>query len=77
MSQNIAKSMAYIMNELGSDFPQGSCLYKLTSGMEWTPEHLWTSNRPQKQASEQVDILISKNQVLQMLYLKHHVYTSS
>ena len=26
---------------------------------------------------EQVDILISKNQVLQVLYLKHHVYKIS
>ena len=26
---------------------------------------------------KQVDILISKNQVLQILYLKHHVYKTS
>ena len=26
---------------------------------------------------KQVDILISKNQVLQLLYLKHHVHTAS
>ena len=33
MSQNIAKAMAYIMNESGGDFQQGDCLYKTTSGM--------------------------------------------
>ena len=55
MSQNIDKSMAYIMNMLGGDFKQGGCLYKLTSGMQWTPEHLWMSDRPQKQASEKAD----------------------
>ena len=32
MSQNIDKSMAYIMDESGDDFQQGGCLYKLTSG---------------------------------------------
>ena len=30
-----------------------------------------------KSQVKQVDILISKNQVLQMLYLKHHVYKTS
>ena len=54
MLQNIAKSMAYIMNELGRDFQQGGCLYKLTSGIQWTPEHLWMSDRPQKQTSVKV-----------------------
>ena len=52
MSQNIAKTMAYIMNESGGDFQQGGCLYKPTSGIQWTPEHLWTSDRLQKQALE-------------------------
>ena len=52
MSQNIAKSMAYIMNESGADYQQGNSLYKLTSGIQWTLEHLWTSDRPQKQTSE-------------------------
>ena len=33
MSQNIAKTMAYIMNESGGDFQQGGCLYKPTSGI--------------------------------------------
>ena len=28
-------------------------------------------------AMKQVDILISKNQALQILYLKHHVYKTS
>ena len=27
---DIAKSIAYIINELGGDFQQGSCLYKTT-----------------------------------------------
>ena len=38
------------MNESGIDFQQGGCLYKPTRGIQWTPEHLWTSDRPQKQA---------------------------
>ena len=55
MSQNIDKSMAYNMNKLGGDFKQGGCLYKPISGIQWTPEHLWMSDRPQKQASEKAD----------------------
>ena len=57
MSQNIAKTMAYITNESGGDFQQGGCLYKPTIGIQWTPEHSWTSDRPQKQASEKADQL--------------------
>ena len=52
MSQNIAKARAYIMNELDGDFQQGGCLYKPTSGIQWTPVHSWTSDRLQKQVSE-------------------------
>ena len=33
------KSMAYIMDQLGGDFQQGSCLYKPTSGIQWISEH--------------------------------------
>ena len=33
MLQNIAKSMAYIMNKLGGDFLQGGYLYKVTIGI--------------------------------------------
>ena len=51
LSQNIAKSMVYIINQPYGDFQQGGYLYKPTSGIQWTPEHLWTSDRPQKQAS--------------------------
>ena len=40
------------MNELGGDFQQSGCLYNLISGIQWTPEHLWMSDKPQKQASE-------------------------
>ena len=47
--------MAYIMNESGGDFQQGGCLYKPTRGTQWTPGHSWTSDRPQKQASENAD----------------------
>ena len=46
--------MAYI-NQLCYAFQQGGCLYKPTSGIHWTPEHSWTSNRPQKQASAKAD----------------------
>ena len=52
MSQNINKSMAYSMNKSGGDFQHGGYLYKLTSGIQWTPEHSWTSDRPQKQAQK-------------------------
>ena len=34
-----------------------SCLYKPTSGIQWTPEQSWTSDRPQKQASAKADLL--------------------
>ena len=34
MSQNIAETMAYIMNESGDDFQQGGYLYKPTSGIQ-------------------------------------------
>ena len=43
------------MSKSGGDFQQGGCLYKLTIGIQWTPEHLLTSDRPQKQASEVAD----------------------
>ena len=55
MSQILDKSMDYITNESDGDFQQGGCLYKPTSGTQWTPEHLWTSDRSQKQASEKAD----------------------
>ena len=44
--------MAYIINQLCGDFQQGGCMYKPTSGIQWTPKDSWTSDRPQKQASE-------------------------
>ena len=37
LSQNIAKSMAYTINQSYGDFQQGGCLYKPTSGIQWTP----------------------------------------
>ena len=52
----VAKSMAYIINQLRGDFQQGGCLYKPTSGIQWTSKHLWTSDRPQKQASAKADL---------------------
>ena len=48
--------MAYIINQSCGDFQQGGCLYKPTSGIQWTPEHSWTSDRPQKQASAKADL---------------------
>ena len=56
LSQNISKSMAYIINQSCGDFQVGGCLYKPTSGIQWTPKHLWTSERPQKQASAKADL---------------------
>ena len=56
LSQNIAKSMAYIINQSYGDFQQGGCLYKPTSDIQWTPEHSWMSDRPQKQASAKADL---------------------
>ena len=47
--------MAYIMNESGGDFQQSGCLYRPASGIHRTPEHLWTPDRPQKQALEKAD----------------------
>ena len=43
LSQNID---ANIINQSCGDFQQGGYLYKPTSGIQWTPEHLWTSDRP-------------------------------
>ena len=37
--------MAYMMNQLCSDFQQGGFLYNPTSGIQWTPEHLWMSDK--------------------------------
>ena len=48
--------MAYVINQLYGDFQQGDCLYKPTSGIQWTSEHLWTSDRPQKQALAKADL---------------------
>ena len=48
--------MAYIINQLCGDFQQVGRLYKPTSGIQWTPKHLWTSDRPQKQASAKADL---------------------
>ena len=57
LSQNIAKSMVYIINQPYGDFQQGGCLCKPTSGIQWTPEHgSWTSDSPQKQASAKADL---------------------
>ena len=56
--------MANIISQLCGDFQQGGCLYKATSGIQWTPEHLWTSDRPQKQASAKPDLLIFGSGVL-------------
>ena len=47
--------MSYIMNKSGGDFQQGGYLYKQTSGIQWTPDYSWTSDRPQKPASEKAD----------------------
>ena len=57
MLQNIAKSMTYIINKSGGDFQQDSYLYKANGGIQWTPKHLWTSDRPQKQASDRAERL--------------------
>ena len=56
MSQNIATPMVYLINELVGDLQQGGCLYKPTSYTQWTPEHLWMSDRPQKQTLEKADL---------------------
>ena len=52
----MAKSMAYIINQSYGDFQLGGCLYKPTGGIQWTPKHSWTSDRPQKQASAKADL---------------------
>ena len=56
MSQNIDTPMACITNKSGGDFSKvAACMYKPTSGTQWTPEHSWTSDRPQKQALEKAN----------------------
>ena len=54
-SHKTAKFLAYIINQLSGDFQQGGCLYKPTSGIQWTSKHLWRSDGPQKQASAKAD----------------------
>ena len=63
LSQNIVKSMVYIINQSYGDFQQGGCLYKPTSGIQWTPEHTWTSDRPQKQALAKADLSTFGNDI--------------
>ena len=36
------------MYQSASVFKQGGYLYKPTSGIQWTPKHLWMSDRPKK-----------------------------
>ena len=43
------------MNQLYGDFQQDVCLCKPSSGSQWTPEHWWTFDRPQKQTSAKAD----------------------
>ena len=52
MSQNIDKSMAYIVNESSGDFQPGDCLYKIITDIHWPPKHWWTFDMPQKHTSE-------------------------
>ena len=59
-----AKSMAYIINQSYGDFQQGGCLYGPTGGIQWTPEHSWTSDKPQKQASAKANLSIFGSGVL-------------
>ena len=61
--------MAYITNQLYGDFQQGGCLYKPTSGIQWTPKHSWTSDRPQKQASAKADLSTFGSGILQLVSL--------
>ena len=45
--------MTYMVNEFSGDFQQGGSLSKPTSeNDQWTSEYSWTSDKPQKQASE-------------------------
>ena len=64
LSQNIAKSMAVIINQSSGDFQQGGCLYKPSSDIQWTPKHSWTSERPQKQASAKADLSTFRSGIL-------------
>ena len=56
--------MACIINQSCGDFQQGGCLYKPTSGVQWTPKHSWMSDRPQKQASAKADLSTFSSDVL-------------
>ena len=63
--------MVYIINQSYGDFQQGGCLYKPTSGIQWTPEHTWTSDRPQKQASAKAHLSTFGNGVLAISWFIH------
>ena len=52
----MATSMAYIIDQSCGEFQQGGCLYKPTSGIQWTSKQLWMADRPQKQASAKADL---------------------
>ena len=62
------------MNESVDDFKQGGCLFKPTSGHPSTHGHIIMHLTGLR---KQVDILISKNQALQIFYLKHRVYNET
>ena len=48
--------MAYIIYTSGDHaFQHGGYLYKLTSGIQWTPDHSYMSDKHQKQTSEKAD----------------------
>ena len=62
MSQNIDKSMAYIMNDSGGDFQQDGCLYKPTSGIQWTPKHfldIWQTTETSLRKADQLTFVSS------------------
>ena len=67
----VAKSMALIINQSCSDLQQGGCLYKPTSGILWTPEPSWMSDRPQKQASAKADLSTFGSGVLAISYVAY------
>ena len=68
LHSNFHKTVAYVVNQSCGNFQQGVWLCKLTSGIQWTPEHSWTSDRPQKQASTKTDLSTFGSGVLAISY---------
>ena len=55
MPQNVTKSMTKTTSLSPDGFQQGGCFSSATRAFYRPPEHSWTSDRPQKQATGKID----------------------